>query len=247
MSWVNIIFIVYQIIAILAVIHVIMDNRQPAKTMAWALVIWFVPVVGIVFYLFFGVNTRKERMVSQRSLDQLTKRSMLGFVEQQDLHLPEQHKPLINLYINQNFSLPFKDNHVQLLSDGGEFFEAKRSYAKDMVTGFIRMNGATVGVVGNRTALFDENGKETEKFDAVLSAKGAEKAADFVKFCDAFDIPLVSVTNVKGFKSCMCNEKRPIACNDVGHNGTPDKFGCFLRHGESDGLIDFHILLIPLS
>ncbi|MCR5676258.1 MAG: carboxyl transferase [Lachnospiraceae bacterium] len=95
-----------------------------------------------------------------------------------------------------------------MISDGGEFFETKRAYARDMVTGFIRLNGATVGAIGNRTALFDENGKETEKFDAVLSFRGAEKAADFVKFCDAFDIPVLSVTNVKGFKSCMCNEKR---------------------------------------
>ena len=46
MSWLNIIFLIWQIIAIIAVIHVIMDNRQPAKTMAWAMVIWFVPVVG---------------------------------------------------------------------------------------------------------------------------------------------------------------------------------------------------------
>ena len=68
MGWLNIIFILYQIIAIIAVIHVIMDNRQPAKTMAWALVIWFVPVVGIVFYLFFGVNTRKERHVSEMTM-----------------------------------------------------------------------------------------------------------------------------------------------------------------------------------
>ena len=116
--------VLYWIFILVAVIHVVMDNRQPAKTMAWALVILFVPVVGVVLYLFFGINTRKEHMVSQRSLDQLTKRSMLGFVGQQDLHLPEQHKQLIDLYINQNLSLPFKDSSVQLLSDGGEFFPA---------------------------------------------------------------------------------------------------------------------------
>ena len=44
----------------ITVIHVVMDNRQPAKTMAWALVILFVPIVGVVFYLFFGINHRKE-------------------------------------------------------------------------------------------------------------------------------------------------------------------------------------------
>ena len=71
MSWNLIFVIVSQLIAILAIIHVVLDNRQPAKTLAWALVIWFVPVAGVVFYLFFGINTRKERYVSERSMNQL--------------------------------------------------------------------------------------------------------------------------------------------------------------------------------
>lgn len=124
MSWLNIIFVIYQVVVILAVIHVILDNRQPAKTMAWALVIYFVPVVGIVFYLFFGINTRKERYVSERSMNQLAKRSMLEFAEQQNLRLPEQHKPLIDLFISQNLSLPFKDNLVDIHTDGYSFFTA---------------------------------------------------------------------------------------------------------------------------
>ncbi|MCR5426770.1 MAG: carboxyl transferase, partial [Lachnospiraceae bacterium] len=97
---------------------------------------------------------------------------------------------------------------LPLLSDEGAFFEVKRAYARDMVTGFIRLNGATVGAVANRTKVFDENGAEKEKFEPVISAKGAEKAADFVRFCDAFDIPVVTFTDVKGFKACMCGEKR---------------------------------------
>ena len=45
----------------------------------------FIPFVGIIFYFFFGQNTRKERLISDRSMDQLTKRSMLEFVEQENL------------------------------------------------------------------------------------------------------------------------------------------------------------------
>ena len=104
------------------IIHVIMDNRQPAKTMAWALVIFFVPVVGIVFYLFFGINHRRERMVSQRSMDQLTKRSMLSFAEQEDFRVPERHRQLVDLFINQNMALPFKDNKIDIFIDGYAFF-----------------------------------------------------------------------------------------------------------------------------
>lgn len=122
MSWTNLIFLIHQVIAVIAVIHVVMDNRQPAKTMAWALVIYFVPVVGIVAYLFFGINRRRERLVSRRSMDQLTRRSMLNFAEQRDLYLPEAHKPLIDLFVNQSFSLPFSHNHVEFLTDGYQFF-----------------------------------------------------------------------------------------------------------------------------
>ena len=122
MNWNVILFSIYEVIVIMAIIHVILDNRQPAKTMAWARVIWFVPFVGIVFYLFFGINTRKERYVSDRTMNMLTKRSMLEFAEQQNLRLPEKHKPLIDLFVNQNLSLPFKDNEVEVCMNGYEFF-----------------------------------------------------------------------------------------------------------------------------
>ena len=110
------------ILIAIAIIHVMMDNRQPVKTMAWVLVIFFMPVIGIVFYLFFGVNHRKERLISQRSLDQLTKRSMLNFVGQHDFRVPERYKQLIDLFVNQNLSLPFKDNSVDIMTDGYAFF-----------------------------------------------------------------------------------------------------------------------------
>ena len=108
--------------AAIAIIHVLMDNRQPAKTMAWVLVIGFIPVVGVVFYLFFGINHRKERIVSQSQMDELTKRSMLNFVEQHDFHVPERQKPLVDLFVNQNLALPFKDNQIDIMTDGYAFF-----------------------------------------------------------------------------------------------------------------------------
>ncbi len=122
MDVMKLLFVIYQVTAILAVIHVVMDNRQPAKTVAWALVIYFVPIVGLMAYLFFGVNTRRNRMVEQRSMDQLTRRSMLKFVEQRDLILPPDYKLLINLFINQTFSLPFNNNKVEFQTDGYQFF-----------------------------------------------------------------------------------------------------------------------------
>lgn len=94
------------------------------------------------------------------------------------------------------------------ISDDQLFVEMKSAYAKEMVTGFIKLNGLTVGAVGNRTELFDEEAKVAEKFDSVITANGADKAADFVKFCDAFSIPVLTFTNATGFKACKCQEKR---------------------------------------
>ena len=94
------------------------------------------------------------------------------------------------------------------IADDGLFVEVKQDYAKDMVAGFIRLNGATVGAVANRTEVCDENGEVVEKFDAAISPKGAEKAAEFVNFCDAFDLPVLTLTNVTGFAATTCSEKR---------------------------------------
>ncbi len=93
------------------------------------------------------------------------------------------------------------------IADNNAFFEIKENYAKDMVTGFIRLNGMTVGCVANRTEVYDDNGEVVEKFDAVLSPKGCYKAENFINFCDAFDIPVLSLTNVKGYEATMSSEK----------------------------------------
>ena len=116
-----IILALYTIIVIATVVRILMENRQPEKTMAWMLVLIFVPVVGIIFYFFFGQNTRKERYISQRRLDQLSKRSMLEFAEQRNLRLPDTHKALMKLFANQSMSLPFKDNEADIYTNGYDF------------------------------------------------------------------------------------------------------------------------------
>ena len=116
-----ILLVIYLAITIGGIVAVLMDNKQPEKTMAWILVLCFMPIVGIIFYLFFGQNTRKEKVISERSMDLLMKRSMLGFAEQENLHIPRRNRPLMKLFTNQNWALPFKDNEVSIFTDGYEF------------------------------------------------------------------------------------------------------------------------------
>ena len=109
-----------------------------------------------------------------------------------------------------NFAAEVADPAVALadLGDNNFFLEEKAGYAKEMVTGFIRLNGMTVGVVANRSKVYNAEAEVEAEFDSVLTVDGCKKATDFVNFCDAFDIPVLSLTNVKGYKACMCAEKR---------------------------------------
>ena len=97
---------------------------------------------------------------------------------------------------------------LSMISDNGFFFETKRAYAKEMVTGFIRLNGNTVGAIANRSELVDDEGNVAETYDAYLTSEGCSKAAKFVSFCDAFNIPVLTLTNIKGFKADKCQERR---------------------------------------
>lgn len=86
---------------------------------------------------------------------------------------------------------------LQNIADNNVFFEVNKNFAKDMVVGFVKLNGATVGCVANQVE---------EGFD-MLTADGASLATDFVNFCDAFNIPVITLVNTKGFVATVDNEK----------------------------------------
>lgn len=86
---------------------------------------------------------------------------------------------------------------LQNIADNNKFFEISESHANEVVLGLIKLNGATIGCVANQI----EGGSN------MLSSDGAYRAADFVKMCDSFNIPVLTVVNVKGFAATMDNEK----------------------------------------
>ena len=85
------------------------------------------------------------------------------------------------------------EDALKTISDNYYFFEVKKAYAPEMITGFIRLNGMTIGAVANK--------------EPRLTWQGCDKAAEFVDFCDAFGIPILSLTNVEGYASDMETER----------------------------------------
>lgn len=94
------------------------------------------------------------------------------------------------------------------ISDNNYVLETKKAYAPEMLTAFIKLNGVTVGAVANRTKIYDEEMNVVGEYEAKLTAAGCTKAAEFVEFCDAFGIPVLTLTNAEGFAATMRQEKR---------------------------------------
>lgn len=78
---------------------------------------------------------------------------------------------------------------IHAITDHGDFFEVQPKFAKNIITGFARFNGQSVGIVANQPSAYA----------GVLDVNASRKGARFVRFCDAFNIPIVSLVDVPGF------------------------------------------------
>lgn len=93
---------------------------------------------------------------------------------------------------------------IAAIADEGDFFELQAAFARNIVTGFVRIEGRTVGVVANQPMVLA----------GCLDIDSSRKAARFVRFCDAFDIPILTLVDVPGFLP-----------------GTAQEYGGVIKHG----------------
>ena len=103
---------------------IILDNRNPVKTLAWILVLMFLPVIGLVFYFFFGRSQRRERLIGKKLYSRLMKKSMLAYREQSSCQLPPAYERLISLFQDNNQAYPFEGNRVLVFTEGATMLQA---------------------------------------------------------------------------------------------------------------------------
>ena len=96
------------------IVIIILDNRNPVKTMAWILILLFLPIVGLVFYFFFGRSQRRERIIGQKSYDRLLKKPMAEYLAQDCSDIPYEYSRLIQLFRHTNQAFPFEGNRVSV-------------------------------------------------------------------------------------------------------------------------------------
>ena len=102
----------------------------------------------------------------------------------------DRKEDFLNEIIPENPNMPYDMYQVIAgIVDNGEFLEIQPSYAKNLIIGFARFNGQTVGIVAN----------QPKQLAGVLDSNSSRKGARFVRFCDAFNIPIVTLVDVPGF------------------------------------------------
>ena len=79
---------------------IILDNRNPVKTLAWILVLMFLPLIGLVLYFFFGRSRRHERIISKKSYNKLMQRPMADYLSQDTYDIPTHYNRLVGLFRN---------------------------------------------------------------------------------------------------------------------------------------------------
>lgn len=114
----------YLVVVLPQMLVVVLENRQPVKTVAWLLVLFFLPILGLVIYFFFGRNRKREHFVSRACSIQLARRSAVRFYQGGFPELPKEHAPLIRLFRRQGGAFPYADNKICLFTQGRDMLDS---------------------------------------------------------------------------------------------------------------------------
>jgi propionyl-CoA carboxylase beta chain len=141
-------------------------------------------------------------------------RYLMSFMPQNNLELPprvdavddpERMDLALDTLVPDNANKPYDMRKVvELIVDDGDFFEVQEHWAKNMIIGFARLGGISVGIMGN----------QPNQMAGVLDIDASAKGARFVRTCDAFNIPIITMADVPGFLP-----------------GTAQEWGGIIRHG----------------
>jgi propionyl-CoA carboxylase beta chain len=150
-------------------------------------------------------NDVEALLQMRRLMDFLPSSNLSGVPELPTRDPWDRIEPSLDTLIPDNPNKPYDIKElIHKVVDEGDFFEIQETYARNIVTGFARMEGRTIGIVANQPMILA----------GVLDSDASRKAARFVRFCDCFSIPIVTFVDVPGFLP-----------------GTDQEYGGLIKHG----------------
>jgi propionyl-CoA carboxylase beta chain len=150
-------------------------------------------------------NDVEALLQMRRLMDFLPSNNKSGVPELPTKDSADRAEASLDALVPDNPNKPYDIKELILkVADEGDFFEIQEAFARNIVTGFARMEGRTVGIVANQPMVLA----------GVLDSDASRKAARFVRFCDCFEIPIVTFVDVPGFLP-----------------GTAQEYGGLIKHG----------------
>jgi propionyl-CoA carboxylase beta chain len=150
-------------------------------------------------------NDVEALLQMRRLMDFLPSNNEVGVPEIPTVDSPDRAELSLDTLIPDNPNKPYDMKELILkIIDEADFFEIQEAYAKNIITGFARMEGRTVGIVANQPMVLA----------GVLDSDASRKASRFVRFCDCFEIPILTFVDVPGFLP-----------------GTAQEYGGLIKHG----------------
>ena len=123
----TIVFVVLYVYTLTSTISVLLlENRNPVKSLSWVLVLLFLPVLGLIIYLIFGQNFRKQKIISKKSIRLSSNRSQVSFdINKIDINLIDHNQlNLIRMLYHNSDAVAYANNKIDVLSDGKTTFDA---------------------------------------------------------------------------------------------------------------------------
>lgn len=118
------IYFIYGVLIAGTVIVVISENRTPVKSIAWMVVLIFVPIAGLVIYYFFGQDTRRMRHISEKKYKEIKDLSFKNLTYNRNIKILPEYANLINLLKNSNLSPVLQGSRIEILTEGYKAFDA---------------------------------------------------------------------------------------------------------------------------
>ncbi len=114
----------YSITVIGLVLIVLLENRNPLKTIPWIIVLIFIPGIGLIFYYFFGRNTRRERIISRKVYRHMIEEVKIEEEQDTASEIPEDYRQLTRLLTKSNYSAIFNGSDICVYTNGEDKFNA---------------------------------------------------------------------------------------------------------------------------
>ena len=119
----TVVYVIYIVLIAGTVIVVISENRTPVKSIAWLVVLIFIPIAGLVIYYFFGQDTRRMRHISEKKYEEIKNLSFKNLVDNRNVKILPEYANLINLLKNSNLSPILQGSEIEILTEGTKMLD----------------------------------------------------------------------------------------------------------------------------